>query len=216
MEASHTAQPPDDQEESAYREKQELELPLSDEEVAQLRVGDWIFLNGVIYMMSLPAMQRLEHALKSGEDLPFSLENQTIYHAVPTDTPLGKVIGSIGPARSAPYDEPSCALLRAGARMFIGCGPRNEMFSSHLKRNRGLYLLTTGGALLSQTVYLSEIVAYEDLGNEAIRRIKVNRFPAVVGMDGFGRNVFQRDHLSQNGEDTEKAEEEEAAAEATS
>jgi len=205
MEASHSAQSSDAHEESTYHEQLELELPLNDEEVAQLRIGDWVFLTGEMYMMSLHAMQLLESMIDAGEELPFDLEGQTIFHAVPTVTPMGKVIGSIGPARSAPYDDASCSLIQAGARMFIGYGPRSEDFSSHLKRNRGLYLITAGGALLSQTVYLSEIVAYEELGNEAIRRIKVNRFPAVVSMDGFGRNIFLQDHNSHSDETDESA-----------
>lgn len=173
--------------------KMNLELPVEDEQIAQLRAGDWVTLRGSIYLLGLRASQRLIEELRDGKEAPFELTGQTIYHTHPTSTPMGKVIGNIGPALVNTFDPISNDLLDSGVRCLIGRGPRQANVITKLKRSRGLYLVTVGGALLARCVLQSEVIAYPELGAEAIRRIKVKRFPALVAVDGFGRDIYERE-----------------------
>ncbi len=170
-----------------------LELPFQDNTLAGLRAGHWVWLEGVLYSMGYVAGQRLLSELKQGLPTAIPLEQQSIYFSTPSPAPFGKVIGSFDPEISAPFNRIALHLLGAGVRCVVGYGPRNNDVIEAIKRGRGLYLHAPGGAgaLLSRCVLQSEIVAYPDLGLEAIRRIRVSLFPALIAIDAFGRDLFQ-------------------------
>lgn len=179
---------------SATEERPTLHLPFDDAQVAEIRAGQWVQLKGTIYLIGRRATQRLLQDLEAGHEVPVELEGQIVLHAHTTPPPFGKVIGSVSPEYAAPYDLATHALLDHGVRGVIGRGQRDDTISAKLTQARGLYLVTTGGALLARCVVQSEVVAYDDLGPSAIRRLKVSNLPALVAIDGFGRNVFQLPH----------------------
>ncbi len=183
--------------------KKQLSLPLDDDQIADLRAGEWVSLSGVMYLMNGRALQRLIADIEAGEELPFDLSGEVVFFAVTTPASLGKVIGSTGPEYTPQYLEPSLLLLDLGVRGFVGYGPLPEEVFTRLKKSRGLYFVTPSGAsaLLARRVTQSQLIAYPDLGLDAIRKIKVANFPAIVIVDGFGRNFFLQRHLSQKTEE---------------
>ncbi|MCK6509078.1 fumarate hydratase C-terminal domain-containing protein [Myxococcota bacterium] len=176
-----------------------LELPFQDHVLAGLRAGHWVWLEGTMYSMGHLAGQRLVSEIKQGLPTAIPLEQQSIYFSTPSPAPFGKVIGSFDPEISAPFNRVAIHLLAAGVRCVVGYGPRNHDVIEAIKRGHGLYLHAPGGAgaLLARCVLQSEIVAYPDLGLEAIRRIKVSLFPALIAVDAFGRDIFHAYHTSQ-------------------
>lgn len=171
-----------------------LSLPFDDGQVAALRAGDWVSLEGEVIVIGWRASRRLLVELAEGEDWPLDLHQQTILHATPAPAPPDALIGVLEPDPSSFYDLLTLKMLEAGARCFVGYGPRNDDVLERMKKRRSLYLVlpSGAGALFSQCVVESEIVAWPELKEEGIHRIKVSGFPALVAVDGFGRNLFVR------------------------
>jgi fumarate hydratase subunit beta len=169
-----------------------LQLPLTPEKIAELRAGELVLLSGVIYTARDAAHKRLVEALEKGESLPFPPEGATIYYTGPTPAPPGAVIGSAGPTtayRMDPYVEP---LLKAGILGMIGKGARKGDVPELIKKYGAVYFAAPGGcgALLGKCIKECEIIAYPDLGTEAVRKLKVVDFPAFVAQDSFGNSIY--------------------------
>lgn len=166
--------------------------PLTDEVVESLHSGDRVLITGTIYTARDAAHKRLVELIDKGEPLPLDLRGQIFYFAGPTPTKPGEVTGSIGPTTSGRMDAYSPKLLDLGLKGMIGKGLRNEVVKEALKRNKAVYLAATGGAgaLLAQRVVSVKVVAYEDLGPEAIRELEVKDFPVVVINDMYGGDLY--------------------------
>lgn len=158
----------------------------------KLKAGDEILLSGVIYTARDQAHRRLVEALRCGKKLPFNVKGKVIYYCGPTRTPKGKVIGSCGPTTSSRMDAFTPALLKAGISGMIGKGRRSPEVRRAIKKYKGVYFLTHAGcgALLSQFVTSKTLVAYKDLGPEAIYQLTVKDFPLMVGLDSRGRSIY--------------------------
>ncbi|NLI93416.1 MAG: Fe-S-containing hydro-lyase [Peptococcaceae bacterium] len=167
--------------------------PFTREEVNALRCGDQILLNGVIYTGRDAAHKKMTAALEKGEELPFDLEGQVIYFVGPTPAPPGKVIGSAGPTTSGRMDAYSPKLIAQGLRGMIGKGLRSQEVIEAMKQYGAVYLGAIGGAgaLLATRIKKSEIIAYPELGTEAVRRLEVEDFPVVVLIDSLGQNLYE-------------------------
>lgn len=168
--------------------------PLRQEDVAPLHAGDQVRIDGRIYVARDAAHKRMVEALASGEGLPFDPEGQVIYYMGPSPARPGRPIGSAGPTtsyRMDPYTEP---LIRAGVRAFIGKGARGPQVKRALRTHGAIYLIAVGGAgaLLAQRIRQAEVIAYPELGPEALRRLEVADFPAIVGYDTFGEDIYER------------------------
>jgi len=171
-----------------------LAAPLTIEKVKRLRVGDRVRISGIIYTARDASHKRIVKILKKGGKLPIPLKNQIIYYAGPTPPRPGRIIGSCGPttsSRMAPYTIP---LLKKGLRGMIGKGERSQEIREAMKRYQVIYFVATGGAgaFLAQYIKKAEVIAYRDLGPEAIYRLEVEDFPAIVAIDSKGRNLFEK------------------------
>lgn len=169
-----------------------LKIPLSSEIINNLHVEDEVSLSGIIYTARDQAHKRLAHAIKARKKLPFDLESQIIYYCGPAKTPKGKIIGSCGPTTSSRMDEFTPALLAAGLKGMIGKGSRSKEAIGAIKKHRAVYFLTYAGcgALLSKYVKSAGLIAYADLGPEAIYELEVVDFPAIVGIDSRGNSIY--------------------------
>jgi len=170
-----------------------LELPLTAEKVAMLHAGDTVKLTGVIYTARDAAHKRLTAALDAGEPLPVELQDQTIYFAGPCPAPPGKPIGSAGPTTSGRMDAYSPRLIReCGLRGMIGKGGRSEAVTAAMKECGAIYFAATGGAgaLIARSIISAEVVAFPDLGPEALRKLTVKDFPVIVAIDDKGGNLY--------------------------
>lgn len=167
--------------------------PLTDEVVENLRTGDRLTITGAIYTGRDAAHKRLVALADRGESLPISLNGQIIYFVGPTPPRPGAVIGSAGPTTAGRMDAYSPRLLDLGLKAMIGKGARNEAVKEALKRNKALYLGATGGAgaLLAQRIVAAKVVAYEELGPEAIYELQVKDFPVVVINDMYGGDLYE-------------------------
>ena len=172
--------------------ERKITTPLTDEVVETLHVGDRLLITGTIFTGRDAAHKRLVELIDKGEPLPIDLQGQIIYFVGPTPPKPGQVIGSAGPTTSGRMDAYSPKLLDLGLKGMIGKGVRNEAVREALKRNKAVYLGATGGAgaLLAQRIRSAEVVAYEDLGPEAIRRLEVQHFPVVVINDIYGGDLY--------------------------
>jgi fumarate hydratase subunit beta len=170
-----------------------LTVPLTKEVVTTLKAGDTVRLTGVVYTARDAAHKRLVDLIAAGKDLPIPLEGQVIYYVGPAPTPPGKVIGSAGPTTSYRMDPYSPVLMEHGLKGMIGKGERTEPVVESMKKNGAVYFAATGGAaaLISKSIAAVEVVAYEDLGAEAIRRLEVKDFPLIVAQDCHGGNVYR-------------------------
>lgn len=170
-----------------------LTVPLSEEDVRMLKAGDKVTLTGVVYTARDAAHKRLIELIENGKDLPLPLDGQVIYYVGPSPTPPGKVIGSAGPTTSYRMDPYSPLLIEHGLRGMIGKGERSEPVVEAMKKYRAVYFAATGGAaaLISKSITSVEIIAYEDLGAEAIRKLEVKDFPLIVAQDCQGGNIYQ-------------------------
>ena len=170
----------------------ELDLPLDEESVCALRAGNVVHLSGPLYTARDAAHQRMLALIEAGEPLPFDLEGQVIYYCGPTPAPPGRPIGAAGPTTSYRMDDFAPELYRLGLRGTIGKGNRSAHVRQALRRFRGVYFVAVGGAgaLLGDRVVSAEIVAWPELGPEAVRRLVVERFPAIVGYDCVGGTAF--------------------------
>jgi len=169
-----------------------LTTPLTDEAVAQLRSGDVVFLSGTIYTARDAAHRRLTESLDRGENLPFDLRGAVIYYVGPSPAPPGRPIGSAGPTTSYRMDSYAPRLHALGLKATIGKGRRNTEVRDALKEHTGVYLGATGGAgaLLSQCITAATVIAYDDLGPEAIRELTVKDFPLLVINDCVGGELY--------------------------
>ena len=167
--------------------------PLDDEVVASLKVGDRVLITGKIYTARDAAHKRFIEALRKGERLPVDLKGQIIYYVGPTPAKPGAVIGSAGPTTSIRMDKYMEPLLKAGLRATMGKGYRSWKVVELLKRYKAVYLVATGGvgALISKRIKKARVVAYEDLGPEAVRELWVEDFPAIVANDIYGGDIFE-------------------------
>lgn len=172
----------------------ELKLPLSKEQIRALHAGDVVMLTGTIYTARDAAHKRLSTMIEAGEELPFPLENAVIYYCGPCPAPEGAVIGSCGPTTSSRMDAYAPLLYACGAAGAIGKGRIGQDVKTAMCKYGGVYFLATGGAgaLLAACVRSSEIVAFPELGAEAVRRLEVERMPLVVGVDAAGEDVYDR------------------------
>jgi fumarate hydratase subunit beta len=170
-----------------------LELPLTREKTETLRAGDRVLLSGILYTARDAAHKRLDALLDEGKPLPFPLEDACIYYAGPTPAAPGRAIGSAGPTTSYRMDAWAPRLLMLGLRGMIGKGERSEEVIRAMKWAGAVYLGAIGGAgaLLSGCIIASELIAFEDLGTEAIRRLTVKDFPATVVIDRWGENLYR-------------------------
>ncbi len=171
-----------------------LETPLTIEKVKRLKVGDRVRISGTIYTARDASHRRLIEILKKGGKLPIPLKNQILYYTGPTPARPGRVIGSAGPTTSSRMDPYTIPLLKKGLRGMIGKGERSKEIREAVKKYQAIYFVATGGAgaLLAQYIEKTEVIAYPDLGPEAIYRIEVRDFPAIVAIDTKGRNLFER------------------------
>ena len=177
---------------SAAEEPVRLSTPLSEEEVLKLRAGQPVLISGVVYTARDAAHRRMAEAMEQGEDLPFDVAGQVIYYVGPTPAPPGRIIGAAGPTTAGRMDKFTPALLARGLKGTIGKGPRSQAVKEALQQHRAVYFGGIGGAgaLLGQRITSVEMVAYEDLGTEAIRRLEVADFPAIVVNDCYGGDAY--------------------------
>jgi fumarate hydratase subunit beta len=169
-----------------------LRAPLDDAAVLPCRAGDAVLLDGVLFGARDAAHARLIAALEAGEQLPFDLRGQIIYYVGPAPARPGQPIGSAGPTTSGRMDRFAPALYAAGLRGTLGKGYRSQAVRDAIVEHRGLYLAALGGsgALLSRCIVAAEVIAYADLGPEAIYRFEVRDFPAIVANDAHGGDVY--------------------------
>jgi len=172
-----------------------IKVPLEKKEIEELKVGDEVLLQGIIYTARDQAHKRLVEAIKKRKKLPFDLKGAIIYYCGPTQTPQGRVIGSCGPTTSSRMDSFTPILLEAGLKGMIGKGSRSDKVRKAIKRYKAIYFLTYAGcgALLSEYVKEKRLIAYKDLGPEAIYELKVKDFPLIVGIDASGRSVYEQE-----------------------
>ena len=170
-----------------------INLPISDEDARNLRAGDYVYLTGTLYTARDAAHKRMQEALDRGEKLPVSLEHNLLYYMGPSPAREGRPIGSAGPTTSSRMDKYTPTLMDLGLKGMIGKGKRSQEVKEALMRNEGVYFAAVGGAgaLLSKAILSSEIIAYEDLGTEAIRRLEVKNFPVIVVMDSAGNDLYE-------------------------
>ena len=171
----------------------DVTLPLADDMIAALRVGDQVELTGVLYTARDAAHQRMVAALAAGEPLPLDVRGQVFYYVGPTPARPGQVIGSAGPTTAMRMDPFTIPLLERGLKGMIGKGNRGPEVREALQRCRAVYFMTPGGigALLSKYIRSVQVAAYEDLGAEAIRRLTVENFPVIVANDIRGGDLFE-------------------------
>jgi len=169
-----------------------LNPPLNKEDVERLKIGDRIFINGVIYTGRDAAHKRLFDLLQEGKDLPFDIKGQIIYYVGPTPAKPGQVFGSAGPTTSYRMDAYSPSLIEKGLKGMIGKGMRSDVVKEAMKNHKAVYFAATGGAgaLLGKRVKKAQVVAYEDLGPEAIRRLEVEDLPVIVINDIYGNDLY--------------------------
>ena len=169
-----------------------LKTPLSDADVMKLKAGDRVLISGAIYTGRDAAHKRLIDLLKEGKTLPFDIQGQVIYYVGPTPSKPGRAFGSAGPTTSYRMDAYAPSLIERGLKGMIGKGMRNDAVKEAMKKHKAIYFAATGGAgaLLGKRVKKAELVAYEDLGPEAIRRLEVEDFPAIVVNDVQGNDLY--------------------------
>jgi len=171
-----------------------LSTPLNSEELEKLSIGDKVFLSGKIYTARDAAHKRLAQLIKEEKELPFSLEGQVIYYVGPAPAKPGQVVGSAGPTTSERMDPYTPLLLAHGLKGMIGKGPRSQEVIDAIQRYKAVYFAATGGVgvLLAKAVKSSKVVAYEDLGAEAIRELEVVDLPLIVAIDTSGQDLYQK------------------------
>ena len=171
-----------------------IQLPLTDEVIEKLRVGDQVLLSGVVYTGRDAAHKRMVEAIKKGEDLPFDIRGQVIYYVGPAPAKPGHVIGSAGPTTSGRMDAYAPLLIERGLKGMIGKGSRSREVIDACMKYKAVYFGAVGGAgaYLAKRIKKMEVVAYEDLGPEAVYRLEVEDFPVVVVNDIYGGDLYQQ------------------------
>ena len=172
---------------------QYIQAPVSKEDARSLKAGDYVYLSGTIYTARDAAHKRMKEALDQGQTLPFDLKGSGIYYMGPSPAREGRPIGSAGPTTASRMDKYTPELLDLGLGAMIGKGKRSPAVIDAMIRNGAVYFAAVGGAgaLLSKCILSSEIVAYEDLGAEAIRKLEVKNFPVIVVIDSQGNNWYE-------------------------
>lgn len=170
-----------------------LNIPLTDDEIKLLRSGDMLYLTGTIYTARDAAHKRMYETLQAGGELPYDIEGSFVYYLGPTPARPGQVIGSAGPTTSSRMDKYTPLLLEKGLKGMIGKGKRSPEVLKAIQENGAVYCAAIGGlgALLSKRIVESEVIAYDDLGTEAIRKMKVEDLPVVVIIDTEGNNLYE-------------------------
>ncbi|MDE6981483.1 MAG: Fe-S-containing hydro-lyase, partial [Lachnospiraceae bacterium] len=170
-----------------------INTPITAEKTEELKSGDYVYITGTIYVARDAAHKRMIEALERGENLPIDIKDSTIYYMGPSPAREGQVIGSAGPTTSSRMDKYAPTLLDLGEKAMIGKGKRSQEVIDAIIRNRAVYFAAIGGAgaLLSKCIKKSEIICYEDLGAEAVRKIEVENFPVIVVIDKNGNNLYE-------------------------
>ena len=170
-----------------------LTTPLTDEDVSKLKAGDIVYLNGVLYTARDAAHKRLVDLILNGEELPFDLKGAVIYYVGPTPPKPGEPIGSAGPTTSYRMDPYAPILIEHGLKGMIGKGKRNQAVREACVKHKAVYFGATGGAaaLIAKAIKKAEVIAYPELGPEAVRRIEVEDFPVVVVNDVYGNDLYE-------------------------
>ena len=170
-----------------------INVPFDSSISEALKAGDYVYLTGTIYTARDAAHKRMYEALKNGEELPFDVKNNTIYYMGPSPAREGRVIGSAGPTTASRMDKYAPSLLDLGLIGMFGKGKRNKAVHEAIVRNKAVYFAAVGGAgaLLSKCITSSEIIAYDDLGTEAVRKLIVKDFPVIVVIDSKGRDLYE-------------------------
>lgn len=170
-----------------------IRAPFSKEEAKQLKAGDYVYITGTIYTARDAAHKRMYEALEEGKELPLAMENNVIYYMGPSPAREGRPIGSAGPTTSSRMDKYAPRLLDLGLKGMIGKGKRSKEVKDAIVRNASVYLAAVGGAgaLLSKCIKESEVIAYDDLGTEAIRKLTVEKFPVIVVIDSEGNDLYE-------------------------
>lgn len=164
-----------------------ISLPFVEKDILSLKAGDYVYLDGIMFSARDAAHERMK------DSIPFDIENQTIYYLGPSPAREGNIIGSAGPTTSSRMDKYTPHLLDAGLKGMIGKGKRSQAVIESIKKNKAVYFAAVGGAgaLLSKCIVDSEVIAYDDLGTEAIRKLKVKNFPVIVVIDSEGNNLYE-------------------------
>ena len=170
-----------------------MKVPMTKKEAAGLKCREYVYLTGTIYPARDAARKRMDEALDRGEDLPLDIKNQIIYYMGPSPAREGRPIGSAGPTTASRMDRYTPRLLDLGLGAMIGKGKRTQEVMDAIVRNGCVYFAAVGGAgaLLSKCIKKSEVIAYDDLGTEAIRRLEVEDFPVIVVIDSQGNNLYE-------------------------
>jgi fumarate hydratase subunit beta len=173
--------------------KHHLTTPITDEDIKKLRAGDLVEISGIIFTGRDAAHKRLIEDIKNRNDLPFDFNGQVIYYVGPTPAKPGRPIGSCGPTSSYRMDAYAHELMKEGLKVMIGKGDRSDEFIVDMIEHQGVYMQAVGGAgaLLSRKVIKSEVIAYHDLGAEAIYKLEVDHFPVIVSYDIYGGNIVK-------------------------
>lgn len=169
-----------------------IHTPITQEVTSELKSGDYVYLTGTIYTARDAAHKRMIEALDRGETLPVDIENSVIYYMGPSPAREGQVIGSAGPTTASRMDKYAPRLLDLGEKAMIGKGKRSKEVIDAIVRNSAVYLAAVGGAgaLISECIKSSEVICYEDLGTEAVRRLEVEKIPMIVVIDTEGNNLY--------------------------
>ena len=170
-----------------------IQVPITKEDAKSLRAGDYVYLTGTISTARDAAHKRMQEALDAGKELPLSMKGNVIYYMGPSPAREGRPIGSAGPTTSSRMDKYAPKLLDLGLGAMIGKGKRSQAVMDGIVKNEAVYFAAIGGAgaLLSKCILSSEVIAYEDLGTEAIRKLEVKDFPVVVVIDSEGNNLYE-------------------------
>lgn len=167
--------------------------PVTEEVTADLKAGDYVYITGMLYVARDAAHKRMIEALERGEQLPIDIKDATIYYMGPSPAREGRPIGSAGPTTASRMDKYAPTLLDLGQKAMIGKGKRSPEVIEAMKRNKAVYFAAIGGAgaLLSKCIRKSEVICYDDLGAEAIRKLEVENFPVIVVIDREGNNLYE-------------------------
>lgn len=170
-----------------------INVPLSKEDALSLQAGDYVYLSGVLYTARDAAHKRMYEALQNGESLPLEMQDNVIYYMGPSPAREGRPIGSAGPTTSSRMDKYAPSLLDLGLAGMIGKGKRSKEVKDAIVQNGAVYFAAVGGAgaLLSRSIIESEVIAYDDLGTEAIRKLTVENFPVIVVIDAQGNDLYE-------------------------
>ncbi len=173
--------------------EEHITAPLDEKTVAQLKSGDYVYITGTVYTARDAAHLRMFEALKRGEELPFDVKDNIIYYMGPSPAREGRPIGSAGPTTATRMDKYTPSLLDSGLKGMIGKGRRTQAVKDAMIRNKAVYFAAVGGAgaILSKCIKSSEVIAYDDLGTEAVRKLYVEDFPVIVVIDKDGNDLYE-------------------------